>query len=433
MNLSRLFSKTPPPGPFRPGAWRSPLRGRWMTSLLASVLLVGIPFVAVTGFLSYAAYNPRLGSNDLTANKGLLGFYLFDWPTEPVWLYAVNQGIHVIGGLVLTPVLLAKLWSVIPKLFTWPPVVSPAQALERLSLLALVGGAIFQFVTGTLNILYWYAFPFSFYPAHLYGAWVFTAGFVVHVAIKLPLMRRARRTRRLIDELRVPLEQTRPEERFEGQDELVPAAPREPTLSRRGLLGLVAGSSAAIFVLTAGQTIGGSVTRPVALLAPRGRVYGDGPNDFQVNKPAASVGVTAEMAGPSYRLELVRGAGGTVARSLSRGQLLELPQHTYRLPIACVEGWSTTQTWTGVRLRDLAALAGVPAGTVMTAESLEGQGTFATTTFSADQVAADKSLLALRVNGVDLSLDHGFPARIIIPAGPGVHNTKWVSRMTFEA
>ena len=37
-----------------------------------------------------------------------------------------------------------------------------------------------------------------------------------------------------------------------------------------------------------------------------------------------------------------------------------MPQHTARLPIACVEGWSTTETWTGVRLRDLAALAGVP-------------------------------------------------------------------------
>jgi DMSO/TMAO reductase YedYZ molybdopterin-dependent catalytic subunit len=86
-----------------------------------------------------------------------------------------------------------------------------------------------------------------------------------------------------------------------------------------------------------------------------------------------------------------------------------------------------------VRLRDLAVLAGVPGAGEMTAESLQGEGNFATTTFSADQVDAEKSLLALRVNDADLSLDHGFPARVIIPAGPGVHNTKWVSRMTFEA
>ncbi|MFC7469871.1 molybdopterin-dependent oxidoreductase [Actinomadura keratinilytica] len=40
-------------------------------------------------------------------------------------------------------------------------------------------------------------------------------------------------------------------------------------------------------------------------------------------------------------------------------------------------------------------------------------------------------MLALTVNGADLSPDHGFPARVIVPAAPGVMNTKWVARMTF--
>ncbi|PZR79085.1 MAG: hypothetical protein DLM65_11490, partial [Candidatus Aeolococcus gillhamiae] len=35
----------------------------------------------------------------------------------------------------------------------------------------------------------------------------------------------------------------------------------------------------------------------------------------------------------------------------------------------------------------------------------------------------------LRVNGADLSFDHGFPARVIVPALPGVHNTKWVNQI----
>ena len=42
------------------------------------------------------------------------------------------------------------------------------------------------------------------------------------------------------------------------------------------------------------------------------------------------------------------------------------------------------------------------------------------------------SVLALRVNGVDLSLDHGYPARIMMPAIPGVHTTKWVSSIDFR-
>ena len=41
------------------------------------------------------------------------------------------------------------------------------------------------------------------------------------------------------------------------------------------------------------------------------------------------------------------------------------------------------------------------------------------------------SLLALTVNGATLSLDHGYPARVIVPGLPGVHNTKWVARIDF--
>jgi DMSO/TMAO reductase YedYZ molybdopterin-dependent catalytic subunit len=50
---------------------------------------------------------------------------------------------------------------------------------------------------------------------------------------------------------------------------------------------------------------------------------------------------------------------------------------------------------------------------------------------SGHQVRATESLLALKVNGADLSLDHGYPARTIVPAAPGVHNTKWVARIRF--
>ncbi len=82
-------------------------------------------------------------------------------------------------------------------------------------------------------------------------------------------------------------------------------------------------------------------------------------------------------------------------------------------------------------MRDLAERAGAPGARELFVESLQPRGTFASTSFSADQVDAGESLLALRVNGADLSLDHGFPARIIVPAAPGVHCTKWVGRMTF--
>src|SRR6201998_1212217 len=203
---------TIPPGPFRRSFWRSPIRGPWVTSGFGLVLLSSIPVLFVTGLLSYAAYNPDLSPvNDETPGKGPLGFYLFSWPTHPVWLYRLNQGVHVTLGLALVSVLLFKLWSVLPKLFEWPPLRSPAHALERLSLFLLVGGAVFEFVTGILNIQPCYKFPGSFYPLHFYGAWVFMAGFVVHVALKLPTMIRALRSRSLSRELRTNLATARPE------------------------------------------------------------------------------------------------------------------------------------------------------------------------------------------------------------------------------
>src|SRR6202008_4801394 len=126
---------------------------------------------------------------------GPLDFYLFGWPTSPTWLYALTQGLHVTIGLALFPVVLAKLWSVIPRLFEWPPVRSPAHALERLSLALLVGGALFEFATGIVNVQLYYPFHFSFYTGHFYGAWVFLAAFAAHVALKLPSAREAYRVR----------------------------------------------------------------------------------------------------------------------------------------------------------------------------------------------------------------------------------------------
>jgi DMSO/TMAO reductase YedYZ molybdopterin-dependent catalytic subunit len=65
-------------------------------------------------------------------------------------------------------------------------------------------------------------------------------------------------------------------------------------------------------------------------------------------------------------------------------------------------------------------------------QSLERRGAYARARLSGQQVRADLSLLALMVNGADLSPDHGYPARTIVPAAPGVHNTKWVSRIVFD-
>jgi DMSO/TMAO reductase YedYZ molybdopterin-dependent catalytic subunit len=421
------------PGPFGRSFWRSPIRGPWLTSVLGLVLLAGVSVVFVTGLLSYAAYDPDLDRiNDTTHGKGLLGFYLFSWPTHPVWLYRLNQGLHVSLGLVLIPILLAKLWSVLPKLFEWPPLRSTAHALERLSLLLLVGGAVFEFATGVLNIQQWYKFPGSFYTLHYYGAWVFVAGFVVHVGLKSRTVIRSLRARGLVRELRVDTAHTEPESPDAG--DLVSPAPAVPTISRRGALAFAGAGSLLLLALSVGQSLGGPLRR-TALLAPHGQDLGAGPNDFQINQTAAEVGIRAAETGASWRLTLNQAERtGPAPVRLSRAELLGLEQHTAHLPIACVEGWSTdNQAWTGVRLRDLARLADVSHPASVRVQSLERGGTFRHAVLSAGQIMDPDSLLALRVNGADLSLDHGYPARVIVPASPGVHNTKWVTSLTFTS
>ncbi|MFD9323606.1 molybdopterin-dependent oxidoreductase [Streptomyces sp. NPDC060053] len=411
--------------PTSPGFWRSPLRGPWFTSVLGLVLLLGVTVLFVTGLVSYAAYNPDLSPvNDKTPDKGILGFYLFAWPTDPHWLYRVNQGVHVTLGITLIPVLLAKLWSVVPKLFTLPPARSIAHALERISLLLLVGGALFEFTTGVLNVQLDYVFPGSFYPLHFYGAWVFLAAFVAHAVLKTPAA--VRNLRRLREEGE-PVSSRGP---AAGQ-ELVSTRPDAPTVSRRGALWFVGGGSLLLFVTTAGQSFDGLLRR-TALLAPHGGADpGSGPNGFQINKTAAYAGIdAAETDEDAWRL-VVTGRTGTLR--LSRAQLRELPLHSSALPIACVEGWSTSdQWWRGVRLRDLAALVGYdddPPDVFV--ESLQRHGAFRHAALRANQVADPRSLLALYVNGEPLNPDHGYPARVIVPAAPGVLNTKWVTRMTF--
>jgi len=310
--MVRALERRRPPLP----RFRSPLRGPWLTSVLGAVLLAALPVVILTGLLSYIAYGPQFGQA-IPDDVGFLHLPWFDWPASPSWLYRLTQGLHVGLGLVLVPVVLAKLWSVAPKLFAWPPVRSPAQALERLSLLLLVGGILFEIVTGLLNIQYDYVFGFSFYAAHYVGAWVFIGGFVAHVALKLPHMWRALRSRSPGAELRTSVAATRPEE--PDPHGLVAPDPAPPTMSRRGLLALVGGGSLLVAALTAGQTVGGPL-RGLAFLLPRGRTTATadgGPNDFPVNKTFVASGIDPGAL-DAWVLELT---GGTAPVRLDRDKI----------------------------------------------------------------------------------------------------------------
>jgi DMSO/TMAO reductase YedYZ molybdopterin-dependent catalytic subunit len=124
--------------------------------------------------------------------------------------------------------------------------------------------------------------------------------------------------------------------------------------------------------------------------------------------------------------------GGSSELALTLDDLRALPQATHTLTLGCVEGWSTRQTWTGVPLSELARRAGLANPAELLVRSLQPAGVLSQATLARGQLADSRSLLALQVGGEDLALDHGYPARIIVPGLPGVHNTKWVGSLEFR-
>jgi DMSO/TMAO reductase YedYZ molybdopterin-dependent catalytic subunit len=130
---------------------------------------------------------------------------------------------------------------------------------------------------------------------------------------------------------------------------------------------------------------------------------------------------------PAYRL-IVAGPRGEI--TLSADDLAALDQHTVILPITCVEGWSATGTWAGVRVRDLVTLVGGdPESSSAEVKSLQRTGRYRTSVVAPPHVRDPWTLIALRLNGAPLHLDHGYPARLIAPNRPGVLQTKWVARI----
>ncbi|MFF7211887.1 molybdopterin-dependent oxidoreductase [Streptomyces sp. NPDC008238] len=351
--------------------------GRWL----------GIAFAVcfATGLISHLLQHPP-------------GWAAGDLPSRPVWGYRVTQGLHVASGIAAVPLLLAKLWTVYPRLFSWPPVRSLRHALERVSVAVLVAAALFELGTGLLNIAQWYPWPFSFVPVHYAVAWLAAGSVLLHVAVKAPEIR----------------------DHWSRRSPGTVALPEEDGPGRRSLLAAVATAVGAVTVTTVGQSF--TPLKGLVLLAPRHPDHG--PQGLPVNRTAVAAGV-GPVTADRYRLTVV----GPRPYTLTLDELRGLRQHEAELPIACVEGWSKSARWTGVRIADLLDLAGAPPHAGVRVVSLERRGGYRVSEMGHTYARDPLTLLALRLNGAELTPDHGYPARLIAPNRPGVLQTKWVGRL----
>ena len=362
---------------------RTSLRGTAVTARVGVVLGVAIAVCFLTGLISHFIQHPEPW---------------FWWPTRPVWLYRFTQGLHVISGIAAIPLLVVKLWSVWPKLFERPVIGGVVRQLERASILVLMASMLFQLSTGLLNIAQWYAFDFFFTTAHYAMSYVAAGAVLVHIGVKLPVIRRA------LDE---PLDSV-------GQGGSV--GPSRRTVLRGTWLAVGLAT-----LVTAGQTV--PLLRRVSVLAPR---TGEGPQGVPINRSAIAAGVVRAARSPDYRLTVTNGDRNQV---FTVADLQAMPQTTRRLPIACVEGWSANADWTGVVLADLVATVGASADSDVRMVSLERPGPYSRTVLPARHARDDMTLIALKINGETLNLDHGYPCRLIAPTRPGVLQTKWLTRI----
>ncbi|MFE5298989.1 molybdopterin-dependent oxidoreductase [Streptomyces sp. NPDC056632] len=374
------------PPPFRPPVLSGRLHDARTATAVGRWLGAAFAVCFATGLVSHYLQHPPGWLADLL-------------PSRPVWGYRLSQGLHIATGLAAIVLLLVKLWAVYPRLFVWPPVRSVRHALERLSVAVLVATAVFQVFSGLLNIAEWYPWPFSFVPVHFAVAWIAAGSILLHIAVKAP-------------EIRAHWGRRSP-----GTREL----PAEDVRDRRSLLLGMGAAVGVVTLTTVGQTL--TPLKALDLLAPRHPDHG--PQGLPVNRTAAAAGVSERGLG-EWRLEVV----GPRPCTLTLDALRALPQTHVRLPIACVEGWSVAADWAGIRVRELIQRAGGRPGTAaLRVTSLEVSGAYRVMEMGADYAEDPLTLLALTLNGQTLSLDHGFPARIIAPNRPGVLQTKWVHRL----
>ncbi|WP_196833087.1 molybdopterin-dependent oxidoreductase [Mycetocola sp. CAN_C7] len=418
-------------------ALRSPSRNPRMATVLGRLL--GIAFLAcfVTGILSHYLQEP-------------LQWMVF--ATRPVWLYQISQAIHITAGILCFPLILGKLHVIYPSLFQTPPVRSIGHFLERGSIALLVAASLVQITIGLLNTYQLYfLFPFPFRQTHWALSFVVMAALAIHIGVKLPIIARYWRKKDSYDDdgTVIPLDdatdRSQNPERPEGatipdlrepettgvtgrlfrwidRAPLADVSAGQARTSRRGFLATIGVAATALFVTTGGQSF--RALDATNLFGPRKQ--GVGPNALPVNRTAQAAGVEESAMAPDWTLTV---SNGETSRVFTRAELEALPQFEVDLPIACVEGWSQVASWKGPRMKDLADAVGAPVSAAFRATSLEQKGNYAVMEMGPEYVRDELTLVALELNGAPLDIQHGYPARMIAPARPGVLQTKWLSTL----
>ena len=126
----------------------------------------------------------------------------------------------------------------------------------------------------------------------------------------------------------------------------------------------------------------------------------------------------------NYRLKV----DGLVQKplSLTYQQVLDMPSVKQVVNMPCVEGWTETLLYQGVRLGDLLAMAQPkPEAAWVMFHTAEGYSTGLPLKY----LRGDKVLLGYKINGLPLDAARGWPFQLVAPGKLGYKWAKWVVRL----
>jgi DMSO/TMAO reductase YedYZ molybdopterin-dependent catalytic subunit len=122
---------------------------------------------------------------------------------------------------------------------------------------------------------------------------------------------------------------------------------------------------------------------------------------------------------------------GLVARplTLSVADLQRLPRTRMRVRHHCVEGWSAVASWEGVRVADLARLAGAdPRARYVEFRSFDS-GYWSS--WDLESAMHPQTILAYGMDGAPLGVEHGAPLRLYSAVKLGYKMVKYLTEVSF--
>lgn len=144
--------------------------------------------------------------------------------------------------------------------------------------------------------------------------------------------------------------------------------------------------------------------------------------------PVLDMGVRPSLDKATWTLRLFGLVDGEI--TLGWNEFLALPQTRVQSDMHCVTRWSQLDMdWEGVLARDLVLLARPRESAHYV--TLHGHDGY-TTNLPLEALLDEDVLVAHRVFGAPLSLEHGWPARIVVPKRYAWKGAKWLSGIEFH-